>query len=206
MNEQPPLDDLVGPVREHLLPLLQDALEACAERHNVAVGRGADHYSFGTDAWSLPARLFRDDKDNPFGPVTGPGCVLNYNGVPIHHHRVGESEADDIAVSFPEAAQGLRKKIGRQMELQFESEPVCNEVEPVVLAYMANRDDGLCAVYLARVGSILKGKIVEWSETVEVWTAGTASVPTETTEQVEAELVAEPEVVRVARRVKKNEQ
>lgn len=159
---------LVAPVSEHLVPLLQEGLEACVERHRTGEGRGADSYSFGTDAWSFPAKLFRDGIDEmPFDLVPGAGCVLLKDGVCIHHHRVGESEADDIRVSFPTGAKGLKNKLERQGELFHDARHI--EPRSIVLAYMANAEDGLCAVYLGRVGGVVRGKIVEWAETEMVW-------------------------------------
>ena len=166
------LSSLRAPVQEHLLPLLQDALKACVERHEIADGRGADGFSFGTDAWSLPARLFRDAAEEeliPFEISNHQGLELAYDGFRIRHHRVGDSEAEDIWQSFPSDAKAVAEEIGRQFELELEGINPLLSTEPVVLAFMANPVGGLCALYLCTVGIVKKGRITSWSEAIEVW-------------------------------------
>jgi hypothetical protein len=156
-------------VKEHILPLLKEALNATAERHLLAADRGSDSFSFGTDAWSLPARLFRQHAEQegfPFG-VRGPGCVLFRGDCSIRHHRVGISENDDIARCFPGNARAAAASAGQQLRL-FDAEEL-GPTGDLVLAYMANPESGLCAVYLARIGAVEDEKIVEWSSFVEIW-------------------------------------
>ncbi len=168
------LHELLAPVREHLLPILEETLDLCAERHALAEGQGADGFSFGTDAWSLPARAFREragERAFPFDVVQGDGCVLDYDGVRIRHHRVGETGHDDIAVSFPRNAKAAGREASRQIPLPLGFERSLDPIadSTVALAYMANPSDGLCAVYLATIGQVCEGKITAWEATVEVW-------------------------------------
>lgn len=174
MNKGEHLDitRLVPAVREHLVPILDDALSLCAERHLVGVGRGVDMFSFGTDAWSIPAHQFRakcQDGSIPFELTGEPGCVLDHQGVRIRHHRVGLSEADDISVSFPRNAGAAGRESSKQMVLPLDGFAPIDPPGTVVLAYMANPDDGLCAVYLATVGRVERGAICEWDAVEAVW-------------------------------------
>ncbi|HEY0714794.1 MAG TPA: hypothetical protein VGF45_19090 [Polyangia bacterium] len=182
-------------VREHLLPLLKEALDAAAERHLLAADRGSDSFSFGTDAWSLPARLFKqhaEDDSFPF-KVRGPGCVLFHGDCTIRHHKVGVSENDDIARCFPGNARAAAASAGQQLRL-FEPEEL-TPAGDLVLAYMANPESGLCAVYLARVGAVEEQKIVEWSAFVEIWKkAPAAASDTTAATRVPAEDTSEPVV------------
>lgn len=163
------------PVIEYILPLLRRGLRAASERHQLAEGHGADNFSYGTDAWSLPARLLRDAieaKAIPFALTTDRGCVLALDGHRVRHHRVGWSERDDIADSFPGGAKSLAAEIEEhQLPLAFGEEfaSIDPTVGGVVLAYMANPKSGLCAAYLAVVGRADRGKITEWAETVQIY-------------------------------------
>lgn len=167
------LGPLIDPVRQHLVPLLDTALAAAAERHQVALGRGADNFSFGTDAWSLPGRLFRDaaaDGEIPFTVENHVACILGHEDYRIHHHRVGSTERDDIRTCTPARAEAAAQATERQMGFDFlEADIDEPKTKTVVLAYMANPQDGLCAAYLATVGKVEGGKIAEWDETVAVW-------------------------------------
>ena len=190
------LSDFVQPVQEHLLPLLDDAMDAAVERHGIAEGRGADSFSFGTDAWSLPARLFRDycqSTECPFSLSSDKGCVLKIGDSTLRHHKVGHTEAEDINSSFPNGAHALVQEVSQQL-LLFPIEPDATS-DDVVLAYMANPTDGLCAVYLATVGRVNNGKIVEWDQVVPVWSRSGVDVGAfETVMSVEPEVTPEPQV------------
>ncbi|MEZ4301539.1 MAG: hypothetical protein R3B70_41780 [Polyangiaceae bacterium] len=164
------------PATVHLLPLLQDALRTCAERHQLGEGHGSDSFSFGTDAWSFPNRLFRnaiDQEEIPFSLTKERGCVLCHGSDRIRHHRVGWSENDDIATSFPGGAKSLVAEFGeaQQLVLPFDSSYGLTdcEVGGVVLAYMANPRYGLCSAYLALVARVERGKIVEWADTLNIY-------------------------------------
>lgn len=163
---------LIEPVREHLFPLLWKAVNACAARHMIGEGAGVDSFSFGTDAWSLPARLFKESAVQgtiPFKLTGQSGCVLAYKGVRLRHHRVGELETEDIHESFPQNAKALRKEAAsRQLSLPLEYEEFCGDAS-MALAFMANPRDGLCAVYLAIVGEVEDDKIVSWRHADLLW-------------------------------------
>jgi hypothetical protein len=202
----PPLHELVAPTREHLVPILEAALELCVERHALAEGKGADGFSFGTDAWSLPARVFADRAAEgaiPFDVSNIDGCQLVFGAVALRHHRVGERASDDIAQSFPRNAGAAGRGASRQLAFPFEP-PWSEDTPAVVLAYMANPAEGLCAVYLATVGQTSRGKITAWGETVEVWRRGDEAAPAEVAPPVSApaETVAAPIVRRGPKKAK----
>lgn len=171
----PSLVYLRQPVIEHILPLFHVGLRAASDRHQLAEGHGVDNFSYGTDAWSLPARLLRDAaeaKTIPFALTTERGCVLSLDGHRIRHHRVAWSERDDIADSFPGGAKSLVAEVEEhQLSLPFGEEfaGIDAAVGGVVLAYMANPKTGFCAAYLAVVGRVDRGKIKEWAETTEIY-------------------------------------
>ncbi len=167
--------DFAAPVQQHLLPLLREGLKVCMERHQLAEGRGADNFSFYTDAWSIPARLFKNnvaDKTIPFTMQGFRGCVLGLGKYQLRHHCVGWAEDNDIRVSFPRNAGAMSQevKIREQMLLDFgEDFPPLTEPGTVVLAYMANPEQGLCAAYLATPKRVDNGRIMEWEEIIELW-------------------------------------
>lgn len=202
-------ESLIELTLEYLVPILEETLHICAERHTVGEGKGADGFSFGTDAWSLPARMFVEHAKEgsiPFDVVNEDGCALVYGQIRIRHHRVGETEHDDIAVSFPRNAKAASREAFHQFDLPFGDVPHGDpeEAGKVVLAYMANPVDGLCAVHLATVGQIRNGKIRAWDRTVEVWRRG--GVPLSgagTAPQVPAERVSAPVVRRGSKKERK---
>lgn len=202
------LDLLAAAIRQHLLSLLEDALDASVERHRIAEGRGADEFSFGTDAWSLPARRFRDctrEDEVPFKLLGEPGCVLKFGSIRLRHHRVGESEVDDIWQSFPGNAKAAGEEAAKQLALEFyfrtQEMPRPPQVGTTVLAYMANPTDGLCAAYLTTIRKVQKRKITAWSSVVELYRRDRNSLanlptkqrpPPETSPEVEIRLNKKP--------------
>lgn len=201
MPQKTSLDDLAEVVKTHLLPLLQDGLLACAERHLSAEGQGADNRSFCCDAWNLPARLFIDsieDGSIPFKRRPGAGCTLLYGPYRLTHHRVGFSADDDIRTSFPNGAKSASKLASTQLELDFGDASEIPEPDIIVLAYMANPAEGLCAAHLATVSRVENNKIVAWQETLTLYEKGTTSLPpsTLTTDHAPAE-TAPPPLVRL---------
>jgi len=204
MTSSSSLEHLVRPVVDHLLPLLDESLSACAERHRIADGQGVDNFSFGTDAWSLPARKFKDaveEESIPFSVARAPGCVLAFGDDRIRHHRVGWTEVDRIEVSFPGNAKALAGELEQAEQLSFEF-PDDNppSVDAIVLAYMANPSVGLCAAYLARVGRVEHGRIVEWAETRELYRRDVPADAGEVVHSVPAETVPTPTVRRTRKK------
>lgn len=200
MDSDEGLESLRGPVLEYIVPLLDEALTAAAERHLLANGRGADGFSFGTDAWSLPARMFKDRAEDGLIPfeVTAPGCVLRLGSTEIRHHRVGESENDDIESSFPNNAKAA--VAASQLRL-FGARLYFGPPGEIVLAFMASAEGGLRAVYLARVGRVQDGKIVEWESAVEIWKRQPGeSAPSQTPDRAPAENSPTPRVERTKKR------
>jgi len=173
-----PIEFIEEVVRIHLVGPLISALQAAVESYSVAEERGADAYSFGTTAWSYPKRQFQDAIEKgevPFEKAGDPGFVMRYQGVRIRHHRVGDSDADDIFLSFPRGAKALGRDAKAQLELAFMSGQSAQTFvsDLVVLAYMANEKDGLCAVFLATPGEVEERgesfRVREWVRAVRIW-------------------------------------
>lgn len=174
--EELAIDRVVEPIRQHIVPVLRQALDVCVERHKLGEGEGADGFSFGTDAWSFPARRFRelsDEEEFPFKSGGGSGCKLMWDGIQLRHHRVGHTESESIAESFPSGAKALASEAGPQLEL-FDEAARWNPGEHrgvLAIAYMANPTDGLCAVYVASVAETdsQTGCIIKWGDTRLIW-------------------------------------
>lgn len=203
---RPEIDQLAEQTKVHLLPLLHQALLASAERHQLAINDGADNFSFGTDAWSLPARKFKDaieEEAIPFSMAPLPGCVLQLDGLRLRHHRVGWSELDDIESSFPGNARALAAHGEHWQQLSFgypDNEPPTPGC--LVLAYMANPTVGLCAAYVARVGRVEYGKVVAWAETRCLYRRDPLGESETAAQDVPPEATPVPEVRRTKRRKK----
>jgi hypothetical protein len=170
---EPSFAPLIRPVQEYVIPLLDDALSAAAERHQLTIDRGSDNLSFGTDAWSLPTRLLRnaiEDQVIPFTMENIPACILGYGEFRLHHHRVGANENDDVRALTPARAESAAKAAEQQMSFAFlPEEETPPQFKTVVLAFTANYNDGLCAAYLATIGRVEDGKIAEWGEIERIW-------------------------------------
>ncbi len=177
-SPQQALHQLVKPVEQHLLPILQDSIRICVERHQIGQGQGADNFSFYTDVWSFPARMLKDkieDDSIPFELANHQGCVLSYPNFHLRHHRVGYSERDNIHSSFPHNASALALELNlkNQLTLDFGGDfPAPEAPTEVLLAYMANPLDGLCAVYLTIPGRLDNGRIVSWQAVLDIWRRG----------------------------------
>ncbi len=169
------LYEVSKPVRRHLLPILRESIGICVERHQLAEGKGADNFSFYTDAWSLPARRFKDciaEQTIPFTQENLLGCVLHYEQYQVRHHCVGWSEQDDIWDSFPKNANALSSEMKHQDQMLLDfGEDLSPQAGSgtLVLAYMANPIEGLCSVYMATPKRVQKGRIVEWDKVTELW-------------------------------------
>jgi hypothetical protein len=158
-------------VRLFLVPLLERGLVSCVERHRVGANDGVDEFSFGTDAWSLPASLFREGiaaKQIPFS-LDGWPCVMKCEGYVIRHHRVGPDESYDIQNCFPGNPCSAAEQHIKQIPIPFKDVGRPPETNSLVLAFMANPNDGLCAAYLASVGDVSGGKVNSWNAVVELW-------------------------------------
>lgn len=205
MNDEQLLDLVESAVRQHILPILREAMSTCVERHSIGQGRGSDGYSFGTDAWSFPKRLFLDaaaDEESgfPFRVDCSSGCVLQYDGLRLRHHSVGHSENEPIDEARPRAANALCSETAQLDLFQPERTHRALSDRCIVIAYMANPSEGLCAVYLCTVDHVDEhGKIAAWAATRELWRLSDQySALTPATEQVP--LVSTPEPVVTRRR------
>jgi hypothetical protein len=197
---------IIPAVRDHVVPILIDAVQACVERHRIAAGRGVDSFSFGTDVWSLAARQFKDQRADPSFPfaVTGPGCVLHYDDIHLRHCRVASSAKAEITDSFPSNARALAAE-ARHHQTSFlaalldgEEVPQNLEGKTIAIAMIANPTEGLLAVYLCTIADVEDGRVAKWSDIVEVWRRDAAVAPPQSPDYTPppAESVPEAEVHR----------
>lgn len=172
MDETSDLQTISDIIIEHIIPPLKRGLKGSAERHQLTLEDGSDNMSFGTDAWSLPARLIRErlkEGDLSLKISSRSGCVMLYGQYEIRHHRVGTSLNDDIRTSFPNGAKAVCDELGgEQFSFGF-ADTISPYEKHVVLAYMANPNEGLCAAYLAIPARIENGKIVAWDTVIELY-------------------------------------
>lgn len=197
------LNSLAELIRQHLIPELREAMNVCAERHRHYLGEGVDNISFGTDCWSITHRRFRTLAEQAKIPFELDGlrigCAFHHNGFYLHHHKIGDSDQDDVWSHFPYHAHGTAKAHQQhrcQLQLEFADEDVFPLPQTVVLAYMANPEEGLCAAYLTTVGKLnpITHQITAWDQALELWRRDAISPPEEAAaERVQPE--AAPEVV-----------
>ncbi|MCA9771665.1 MAG: hypothetical protein KC466_04605 [Myxococcales bacterium] len=173
-------EDLIADVHAHLFPVLRGCLDAAQERHRVAEGQGASHWTFGSDAWGLPAERFRELAEAgeiPFAPAPEGIGALVWHGTRVRHHRVGWSEQDDIRQCFPKRGKALGFEAARQLSFDFGDAFVGDEAGTIVLAFMANPTDGLAAAYLCTVGEVRNRRVVAWDKVVTLWRRGVVETP-----------------------------
>lgn len=163
--------ELAEVAKQELIPLLKEALTACAERHQLTLNEGSDNFSFGTDAWSFPKHFFKNHLNGQSTQIRfslRDGCVLVFGPFEIRHHRVGSDVSDNILVSFPKGARAICSDVTEQLAFEFIGEDEAYSGH-VVLAYMASPERGLEAAYLAVPGKIEDDKIVAWGQTLEIY-------------------------------------
>lgn len=203
------LDQLAERIRQELLDVFESSQRAASDSYLAAKGRGADGYTFGVNSWSYARNLLRkrvQEEHCTFELESGPGCILSHGPFRIRHHRVGESELQEIQQSFPQGAQQLVKEFQSDPSILRENlriQPMLFELEQlfsqeqlnklkspgpkqVVLAYFSHPEHGLRAMYLSTIGKIEDGTIVEWAAAIPVWLAA-APLP-----QDEPEVTPEP--------------
>lgn len=213
-------------VRQYLLPILADVASSASERHAITLGQGSNAYTYGTDIWGLRTQRFRDEAAKgssfPFR-VSGVRCVLEHGRYRFHHSRVGDSAADDIAVSFPKCDECAMAQNPDQMRFdydgssmsaspvasgeqgQFDFGDIGSDLETLWLeiAFMASPEDGLGAVYVAQPGVVdprNSRHILSWAVTELVWRRSDVALrPSAAQGPLPPEVVADP-VVRLRRR------
>lgn len=97
-------------------------------------------------------------------------CV---NGFQTAVHRVGSSAEDPIEASFPSSSGGpghMARENWEQLNLPLHFTHFKQLPRNVVIAYMSNPEEGLCAVYLCVPdGSTDAGKVNHWAYTELLW-------------------------------------
>lgn len=172
------LEELANIAKHHLVPILQETLHSAVERHIVSLGLGSSNHSFGNDAWVLPAGVFKErcqEDAFPFELETGSGCVLIHSGYRLRHHKVGSSVTDNIQNAFPKGAKAAAREWDQSktqtsiFDFLPEKERSSFSSDEIVLAFMANPEDGLAAAYMCTIGDVRDGKIAQWDQTIELW-------------------------------------
>lgn len=169
MNDNKKPIELIA--KEYLLPIFEKGLESCTARHQLTLDMGSNNTTFGNDAWHIPHELLKQElntEESGIKITSRPGCVMLYGKYEIRHHRVGTSENDNIFESFPRNAKGISNAVENQNEsFDFMYDETPND--QIVIAYMANSIDGLCALYIAEPALFEKGKIVQWKNVKEIY-------------------------------------
>jgi hypothetical protein len=201
-----------GPEAQDLLVrALRRAYETVCEHHDPA--RGADAQTFGFCAYKYAAfEIDREAKTNTKAiTVSSRNPIFRFviGGFELACHRVGDSEHDDIAVSFPGNNGAVVQMIEEQLWLDnVPRGQALTDARSVVLAHMGNPEDGLRAVYLCIAEEAKDGRISRWAYSELVWRAdldATISTTTSVTERAPVEHVEAPRVVRRARKVSDGE-
>lgn len=156
---------------------LRVAYDAVAERHDP--DEGSNNETFGFTLYHFGVKRLKEafgDRDlgvkcgkvnNAFRMFIGPyqiGC-----------YKVGESEHDDIATSFPGNDGAAAELVESQLWLP--GVPKTRGVErakKVVIAHLGNPDDGFRALYLCVAGKMRGERICEWAYTMLLWRADAA--------------------------------
>lgn len=198
LEENDPLFAIAEAAKRELVPLLKEALSASADRHQLTLEAGSDNFSFGTDAWSFPKHFFKTQlgSGTEFIVSSKGGCVLLHGKYEIRHHRVGDSASDDIATSFPKGAKAIVGDVQEQLSFEFIKEDEAYDGH-IVLAYMANPNQGLCKAFLAVPNRIEKDKIEGWGKVVEIYRLEEefdSMIQNNGANLVEPEVVEEPQV------------
>jgi hypothetical protein len=98
---------------------------------------------------------------------------LRVNGFKTAIHRVGSSADDPIAASFPSSPGSpgnMARENWEQMNLPLEYTSLQQFPRNVVIAYMSNPEQGLCAAYLCIPdGSSEGGRVNHWGYTEILW-------------------------------------
>ena len=162
---------LLYPLKEYIVPILDEAVSLCRERHLLGLEQGVDNYTFGTDAFGIVKNKVKakiEDGQIPFHLTNKQGFVVAYKHYEFRFYKVGDSYDNDIHTSFPNNGRGACNDFN-SCQIPFDFGADFPEPQTLIVAYMANPIDGLCAVYLTEVGRTEKGHIVAWGKTEELY-------------------------------------
>ena len=186
-NGRVSLRELVPLVREHLLPMIRDAVDVCVRSH--ADDEYNDNFTFGTQAWkNLWNRLqeYAAKEGTPFKPS---GDLKDYSirvqGVRLKPHSVNTD------TRLPNSARAIKKRINLQLTLFPDADGIACLPETVVLAFEASPEEGLREVFL---GVLQKNGFTtqyEWRDVAQVYERDGAGETVDTATPSSAERVAE---------------
>ena len=162
-NRESNLQELVPIVQEHLLPMVQEAVDTCVRAH--ADDEYNNNFTFGTHVWgNLWNRLsqYAAQGATPFEPS---GDAKDYSirvrGVRLKPHSVRTD------TRLPNSARSIKKRIDAvQLKLFTDDEEAAWLPGTVVLAFAASPEEGLTEVFL---GVLQKTGAYEWREAVPVF-------------------------------------
>lgn len=144
------LEDVAPHVVEHLLPAIQDAVDACVEAYNADPFN--DSWTFGTQLWRNTWNRFKsvaDFGDCPFR-VYGKGndYKLKIGPYILRHHKIDDES------SVPTGAKAVKASAGFQMSLlaHYGFVPVeRRSIDNIVIAIVANMAKGLREVFIGEL-------------------------------------------------------
>lgn len=142
------IEDIVPHAREHLLPEIHQAVEACQKAYWD--NEFNDMWTFGTHLWKNTWNRFKsvaEYDDCPF-EVWGKGneYKLRIGPFVVRHHRIDEE------TKLPNGAKGVKSAATyRQMGLFGDKWAAPVEVENIVLAVDADTKNGLKEVFIGEL-------------------------------------------------------
>lgn len=167
-----------SPVRQALVVSLSKASKNAADEYRPE--RGWNAHLFGTANYHFScfecAKLLDADLPADVARIPKPSALdfkLRVNGFQTAVHRVGCSVDDPIEACFPSSSGGpghMARENWEQLNLPFQFTNFKQLPKNVVVAYMSNPEEGLCAVYLCVPdGSTDAGKVNHWAYAELVW-------------------------------------
>lgn len=165
-------------VRDALISSITTAAKNAADEYRPE--RGWNPHLFGTAnyhfschecekvvAADLPADVTRIPKPSPLD------FKMLVNGFQTAFHRVGWSADDPIEACFPSSPGGpgrMARENWEQLNLDLGYTNFRQVPRNVVVAYMSNPEEGLCAVYLCVPdGATDAGRVNHWAYTELLW-------------------------------------
>ena len=136
---------IVPVVREHLLPLIEEAADTCVRAY--AADEFNDTYTFGTQLWRNVWNRFLPVASDESIPLSHSGVKTDFSlrcgSISLEHHRVRKD------TRLPINALAVKKKIDRgQLSLFADQPDDTGFAESVVLAIVAEPEEGLMEIFL----------------------------------------------------------
>lgn len=200
MLDRPPvrfIETFIPVVCEMLADALRVACDNAAEHHDPAVG--SNNQTFGISAYNFANFELRKrtEWESPMIEFVSDYPVVRFRAGEYEFgaYKVGRSEADNINECFPNSETAAADMIPYPYLPGLE--PELENAREVVLAYMANPDDGLCAAFLCLPSAKENNRITEWGFVKEIYRVDRSVTPIgEGAAKHPPEFIGEVEVVR----------